>query len=138
MNHIKIFVFFNMSIKNQIEVCKYLATPPISCDVHLINSYGCNATMWGCQVFRRNNDVSTHLTLELKHTNIPHVFSQHKQGAADIELLLYLRELGVSFDLLNNHGQGCLHKAAQVYLYSCTNSDAQSSKYIISQFFFLL
>lgn len=51
---------------------------------HTLNSYGCNAAMWTAQ------------------------------GSIDtIEKFRLLHEHRVHFDLINNNGQGCLHKAAQ-------------------------
>jgi len=79
--------------QNHEPVCRYLASRTqqseheglvLSCNPHSVNSYGCNAAMWACQ------------------------------GEASVALCSFLLNgLGVSFGLLNDSGQGCLHKAAQ-------------------------
>eukprot|EP00516_Mucochytrium_quahogii_P006679 CAMPEP_0203756486 /NCGR_PEP_ID=MMETSP0098-20131031/9765_1 /ASSEMBLY_ACC=CAM_ASM_000208 /TAXON_ID=96639 /ORGANISM=" , Strain NY0313808BC1" /LENGTH=712 /DNA_ID=CAMNT_0050648391 /DNA_START=112 /DNA_END=2247 /DNA_ORIENTATION=- len=66
------------------DICKFL----IECckaDPHTVNSYGCNVAMWVSQ----------------------------SPTPSNLPLCKYFFSLGVDFSLINENGQGCLHKAAQ-------------------------
>ncbi|KAL7539226.1 hypothetical protein ACHAXR_009102 [Thalassiosira sp. AJA248-18] len=69
------------SWQGHLEIMKFLRKN--GCDIHVINSFGCNAVLWSAQ------------------------------GAGTSDSMAWLLESGSDFSLINSNGHSALHKAAQ-------------------------
>ena len=69
------------SWQGHLDIMKFLYSQ--GCDVHAVNSFGCNATLWAAQ------------------------------GEGGLEILKWLRDVGCHFLRINGNGHSVLHKSAQ-------------------------
>ena len=69
------------SWQGHLSIMKYLHES--GCDIHSINSFGCNAVLWSAQ------------------------------GAGTSDTLAWFSDIGLDMQIINSNGHGALHKAAQ-------------------------
>lgn len=79
------------------------------CNIHVINSFGCNAVLWCAQGSNTRNDQEIHQEGENGCGN-DGIISQEYRG---LKALRWLQSRGCDMTLVNHNGHGVLHKSAQ-------------------------